>query len=130
MIKMMRSSGASRFPRTFKHVRISYPRYLGSPIERLRIQGEESIAERGERSVHYIQGPLATWEVNPKYKDYNFIEVRWPGPIPEDEEFIDAFKEDPDSACGKYFCQPTLDDAYSATSTQLTAVSPTNSAAG
>lgn len=110
MLKMMQSSGASRFYRTYKHARISYPRYMNSPIDRLRMKAEEDIAQKaaeGKLSVHYSLGPLATWEVNPRYDKMERITIpECPIPIPNTQAIIEEFQEDPDNASCKYLARP------------------------
>lgn len=90
ILDMMESSGQSRF-RTFKNVRISYPRFVGSPIMRLMAQGEKSI-KQNPRSRHYTSGPYATWEVNP---------------IRKKSDFLQAYEDNPDLARAKYECKPS-----------------------
>jgi hypothetical protein len=92
ILKMLRTSAATRFPETYKNVRISYPRYLGSTIQRLTVEAKEDIRARGDASRHYVSGPLATWEVNPRVK----------GP----EAFADDYNEDPVMARAMYECKP------------------------
>ncbi len=92
ILKMLRTSGATRFPQTFKNVRISFPRYLGSTIQRLTAEAREDIKNLGAASRHYVSGPLATWEVNPRVE----------GP----ESFADDYREDPVMARAMYECRP------------------------
>jgi intein/homing endonuclease len=92
ILNMMRSSASTRFPEVFKNVRISYPRYLGSTIQRLTHEGREDYQERGRKSRHYVSGPLATWEVNPRVKGR--------------EAFDEDYREDPIMARAKYECKP------------------------
>ena len=66
VLAMLQTSASTRFPEVYKVVRISYPRYLGSTIQQLRARGEADIEEQGEASRHYVSGPKATWEVNPR----------------------------------------------------------------
>ena len=66
VLAMLQTSASTRFPEVYKMVRISYPRYLGSTIQQLRARGEADIEEKGEASRHYVSGPKATWEVNPR----------------------------------------------------------------
>jgi hypothetical protein len=92
ILKMLRSSGITRFPRTFKNVRISYPRYKGSTIQKLTAEARDDIKALGQRSRHYVSGPLATWEVRP---------------VPGGREaFADEYREDPVMARAKYECKP------------------------
>lgn len=92
ILNMMRTSGATRFPETFKNVRISFPRYLGSTIQRLTDDARADIKEHGKRSRHYVSGPLATWEVNPRVKGR--------------ESFAQDYRDDPVMAKAKYECKP------------------------
>jgi len=89
---MMRTSSATRFPEVFKNVRISFPRYLGSTIQRLTTEARADMEENGIDSRHYVSGPLATWEVNPRVKGR--------------EAFAGDYKEDPIMARSKYECKP------------------------
>lgn len=92
ILNMMRTSSSTRFPEIFKNVRISYPRYLGSTIQQLTQQSREDNKERGLKSRHYVSGPLATWEVNPR--------------VPGREAFAEDYREDPVMARAKYECRP------------------------
>lgn len=101
VLNMLRSSATTRFPgRTpeeapvFKNVRISYPRYVGSPIERLVADGKRDIELMGDKSRRYVSGPLATWQVNPR--------------VHGKEAFADDYREDPVMARAKYECAPAL----------------------
>jgi hypothetical protein len=93
VLAMLQSSAATRFAQTYKVVRISYPRYLGSTIQQLRVKGEQNIAEKGDESRHYVSGPKATWEVNPR--------------VPGKHVFQDDYDEDPVMAAAKYECKPS-----------------------
>jgi hypothetical protein len=92
ILDMMRSSSRTRFPRTFKNARISYPRFKGSTIQQLTARGRADNLQNGENSRIYVTGPLATWEVNPRVS----------GP----EDFREDYDEDPDMARAKYECKP------------------------
>jgi hypothetical protein len=92
ILKMIEGSAASRFPKTYKRVAISYPRYIGSTIQKLTAQARASIAARGKSSNHYASGPHTTWEVNPRIK----------GP----EDFAEKYAEDPVEAASMYECKP------------------------
>jgi hypothetical protein len=94
ILDMLEGSASSRFPETFKRVSISYPRYKGSMIQRLTAQGNASIEKYGEASTHFVSGPLATWEVNPR--------------ISGKEAFAEKYAEDPEKAAAMYECKPTL----------------------
>lgn len=92
ILKMMHSSGSTRFPEVFKQVRISYPRYLGSTIQTLTAAAKLDIDTNGIDSRHYVSGPLATWEVNPRVKGRS--------------AFAEDYKEDPIMARARYECRP------------------------
>jgi hypothetical protein len=92
ILNMMRTSSSTRFPEVFKNVRISYPRYLGSTIQRLTDEAREDYKERQIKSRHYVSGPMATWEVNPR--------------VPGREAFAEDYREDPVMARAKYECRP------------------------
>ena len=49
----------------FKNVRISYPRYLGSTIQRLTDAGPRRLRRTRTRRRHYVSGPMATWDSQP-----------------------------------------------------------------
>lgn len=92
ILNMMRTSGSTRFPEVYKQVRISYPRYLGSKIQQLTAEAKKDIEEKGIDSRHFVSGPLATWEVNPRVKGK--------------EAFAEDYREDPLMARSKYECRP------------------------
>lgn len=92
IMNMMDSSASTRFPDIYKLVAISFPRYLGSPIMAAIDEGNEDIAEQGEKSTYFVSGPYATWEVNPRVT----------GP----EKFAAQYKKDPIEAKAKYECIP------------------------
>lgn len=92
ILNMMRTSASTRFPEVYKNVRISYPRYLGSTIQKLTEDARADVAERGLKSRHYVSGPMATWDVNPR--------------VPGREAFADDYREDPIMARAKYECKP------------------------
>lgn len=93
VIEMLRTSASTRFPKTYKNVRISYPRYLGSPIQKLVDEAKRDIDAKGASSRHYVSGPKCTWEVNPR--------------IAGKEDFEDDYNEDPAMAAAKYECKPS-----------------------
>lgn len=106
ILSMIHSSASTRFPLTFKEMRISYSRYVGSAIMRLQESALADIARNGENSKHYVSGPLCTWEVNPKFRDVAMVEVPGidrPVPVVYEQDFLD----DPVSAKTKYMCQPS-----------------------
>ncbi len=92
ILNMMRTSGSTRFPEVFKQVRISYPRYLGSTIQRLTDEGQKDVDENGIDSRHFVSGPLATWDVNPR--------------VTGKHAFAQDYAEDPVMARAKYECRP------------------------
>lgn len=93
ILEMLRTSGSTRFPETFKNVRISYPRFLGSMIQTLTSDAKKDITKKKDASRHYVSGPLATWEVNPRVKGK--------------EVFSDDYDTDPVMAKAKYECRPS-----------------------
>ncbi len=99
ILKMLKGSASTRFPQTYKRVTISYPRYVGSTIQQQTDEGRASIKEFGEKSIHYVSGPLATWDVNPRIKGK--------------EDFAEDYRNDPDEAASMYECKPKrATDAY------------------
>lgn len=93
ILEMLQTSASTRFPQTYKTVRISYPRYKGSTIQQLVAKGEADIAVKGGESRHYVSGPLSTWDVNPRIKGK--------------DDFADDYEADPVMAAAKYECKPT-----------------------
>lgn len=93
VLEMLQTSASTRFPKTYKNVRISYPRYLGSPIMKLVDDAREDLRDSGPKSRHYVSGPKCTWEVNPRIT----------GP----EDFSDDYKKNPAMARAKYECRPS-----------------------
>ncbi len=93
ILNMLRTSGSTRFPEVYKNVRISYPRYLGSTIQRLTAEAKADVAANGIDSRHYVSGPLATWEVNPRVEGKH--------------TFAADYAEDPVMARSKYECRPS-----------------------
>lgn len=92
ILDMLRTSATTRFPQTFKNVHISYPRYLGSTIQRQVARGRADNEAKGEASRYYVSGPLATWEANPR--------------ISGKEAFAEDYEKDPALAEAKYECKP------------------------
>jgi intein/homing endonuclease len=92
IMEMVGTSGSTRFPETHKMVCISFPRYLGSTIQKLCAEGRKDIEDDPEGSPYYVSGPLATWEVNPTKKKWMFLK---------------DYKKDPIAAAAKYECNPT-----------------------
>lgn len=94
ILDMLKSSAGTRFPDTFKRVAISYPRYLGSPIMNLIEEGKKSIKEEGDKTIHFVSGPYATWEVNPRISG------------PDAPSLRDHYAIDPRKARAMYECKP------------------------
>jgi hypothetical protein len=106
ILDMMRTSSSTRFPRTFKNVRISYPRYLGSAIQRLTAQSREDIEKRGDKSRHYVSGPLPTWEVNPNFDQFERVAVEGSDELVP-AIYVEDYEEDAAMAKAKYECKPS-----------------------
>lgn len=92
ILKMLKGSASTRFPRTYKRVAISYPRYVGSTIQRQVEEGRRSNEKYGDKSIWYVSGPHATWEVNPR--------------ISGKEDFAEDYDKDPIEAASMYECKP------------------------
>jgi hypothetical protein len=92
IMKMLKTSAKTRFVHSHKIVAISYPRFLGSYIQKLTKQGEKDIAKKSTESKHYVSGPLATWDVNPR--------------VESKKAFSDDYAEDPVTARSMYECAP------------------------
>lgn len=105
IIKMLQSSSRTRFPRTFKNVRISYPRYHGSPILKLHEESKNDIEAKGTNSKHYIIGPMPSWEFNPLLARTTFVPVEG-SPIEVPEELAEDFEKEPEWARAAYLCVP------------------------
>jgi len=99
ILNMIESSAMSRFPENYKRIAISFPRYLGSTIQRLTHEAKADIEKYGDNvSIFFASGPWATWEVNPTKKK---------------EDFAAKYREDPDEAAARYECKPSrATDAY------------------
>lgn len=109
ILSMLKTSGATRFPETYRLAQISFPRFKGDAIESAILKGRADNAAKGEKSRFYVSGPAATWEVNPRYAKFDRIEV--PGatqPIPDVPTFIEDYENDPAEARAKYECKPEL----------------------
>jgi hypothetical protein len=105
IIKMMRTSSLTRFPQTFKNLRISYPRYYGSPILTLHAAAMDNIAKKGEESRHFVVGPMPSWEFNPLLARSEFKTIPQ-SPIPVPIELVEDFENDPDWSRAAYLCRP------------------------
>lgn len=108
ILTMLHTSASTRFPETFKRVAISYPRFLGSTIQKLTEGAYNDIEALGEASGEYVSGPLLTWQVNPRYD--RFKRVSHPNTtelIPDLAAIKKDYNDDPDMAKAKYECRPT-----------------------
>lgn len=105
ILKMLSSSAITRFPQTFKNVRISYPRYHGSPILRLHEEAQEDISKYGDASKHFVIGPMPSWEFNPLLARSRFIEHP-ESAVPIPEELREDFDKQPAWARAAYLCDP------------------------
>ncbi len=92
ILTMMESSAKTRFPEVYKRVAISYPRYLGSTIQKLTEKAQQKIKENPTGSQYYCSGPYATWDVNPTKTRAMF-----------DNDFAD----DPIEAAARLECKPS-----------------------
>lgn len=92
LMKMLRTSGRTRFPRNFKVVAISYPRFKNDAIQQLCASGRADNEKYGEESRVLVSGPLATWEVNPR--------------IRSKDDFREDYEDDPAMARAMYECLP------------------------
>ena len=93
ILDMLKTSASTRFPDTYKRVAISYPRYLGSTIQKLTKEGRDSNERYGDKSIHYVSGPNATWEVNPR--------------VTGKDKYSEDYDKDPLGSAAKYECKPT-----------------------
>jgi hypothetical protein len=93
ILNMLRTSGRTRFPEVFKNVRISYPRYKGSMIQVLTGRARKDNDEFGDVSRHYVSGPKATWEVNPR--------------VTGKSVFAEDYRDDPILSEARYECNPS-----------------------
>lgn len=91
ILNLLRSSMMTRFPKTGKNVRISYPRYKGSMIQQLVAEARKEQERRGQATRHYVSGPLPTWVVNP---------------LRSREDFAQEYEDDPVLARARYECDP------------------------
>ncbi len=88
--QMLRTSGRSRFPATFKAIFLSWTRFKGDYIEKLYAEGETELAQLGDRSEWYISH-RATWEANPSKKR---------------SDFESDYRKNPEDSKAKYECLP------------------------
>lgn len=108
ILTMLHTSASTRFPETFKRVAISYPRFLGSTIQKLTQGAREDVELLGDASGEYVSGPLLTWQVNPRYD--RFKKVTHPNTtelIPDLAAIKKDYNDDPDMAKAKYECRPS-----------------------
>jgi hypothetical protein len=105
ILRMLRSSGVSRFSRTFKNLRISYPRYYGSPIMTLYRTAKKDIQKKGEKSRHVVVGPMPSWDFNPLTAAQERVVIP-ESPIPVPIDLVPDFQEDPPWARAAYLCLP------------------------
>jgi hypothetical protein len=97
ILTMLQTSASTRFE-TYKNIRISWPRYLGSKIQELVKEGKEDNDEYGTdpvtgQSRHYVSGPYATWVVNPRVRSK--------------DQFAKDYRDDPVMARARYECEPS-----------------------
>lgn len=93
ILDLLRTSARTRFPKNFKNVAISYPRFKGDAIQQLTQQGLDDNEAKPKTSRIYVSGPLATWDVRPGI---------------EREDFQDDYDRDPVGSRSKYECLPEL----------------------
>lgn len=109
ILDMLRSSATTRFPQSFKLAQISYPRFKGDAIQQAIAVGEEDIKEYGAESVYYISGPYATWNVNPRFEQFERVEVEGATePVPNLASIVKDYRKNPAYARAKYECKPEL----------------------
>lgn len=109
IISLLRTSGSTRLPETYRIAQISFPRYKGDAIEQAILKGAADNLKNGDKSRHFVSGPHATWDVNPRYDKYERVE--YPGasePIPDLQNFKDDYDDNPAEARAKYECKPEL----------------------
>lgn len=109
ILSMLKTSGSTRFPETYRLAQISFPRFKGDAIEQAIIYGKADNEKKGAASRHYVSGPHATWVVNPRYDKYKRVEVVGATqPIPDLPMFLDDYEKKPSEARAKYECLPEL----------------------
>jgi hypothetical protein len=112
ILGMIRSSASTRFPVTYKIVRISYPRYLGSTIQVLTNDARKDNEAHGATSRHFVDGPKATWEVNPRVQQPCGRHLAYQAGCQgcwdaSKAVFREDYEEDPLFAAAKYECRPS-----------------------
>jgi hypothetical protein len=109
ILSMLKTSGATRFPETYRLAQISFPRYKGDAIEQAITVGTADNVKNGDASRYFVSGPLATWEVNPRYDRYERVEIAGASqPVPDLPLFHEDYAKDPAEARAKYECKPEL----------------------
>lgn len=106
ILTMLKTSASTRFPYTYKFMRIAYPRYEGSTIQRLTKEADAIVAAQGAFASHYVDGPADTWDVNPRFNGMDRVVVpHCDVPVPKvyEQDFLD----DPAEANAKYRCRPS-----------------------
>lgn len=110
ILDMLQTSASTRFPTTYKNLRISYPRYDGSAIQTLRKAGQADMELRGPASRRYAVGPTFTWDFNPRFKNEPMVSVPCcPELVPQTYE--QDFLDEPEMSMAKYMCRPTRSSA-------------------
>lgn len=104
---IVRSSAGTRFPESYKVAAISYPRFLHDPIQNLCAEAESDLADHGDKSIYYVSGPLATWDVNPRYDKYERVTIpESTEPVPNVPDIITQFRNNAALARAKLQCKP------------------------
>ena len=133
ILSMLKTSGSTRFPETYRLAQISFPRFKGDAIESAILKAKADNLAKGEDSRFFASGPHATWVVNPRYDKFEKIEVAGATQlVPNLPVFISDYEENPAEARAKYECKPELaenrflsnDDAIFAAFSELRAVEP------
>lgn len=108
LVNMLRSSATTRFELTYKLAQISFPRRKGDAIEQALADAKQSIEKFGDLSTKYASGPLATWDVNPRFNKYERIAMpgSYFGTIPNVASYREQYETDPVEARAKYECAP------------------------
>lgn len=109
ILEMLRSSATTRFPKQFKLVQISYPRFEGDAIQQATKTGNDDLVKRGQSSVYYVSGPLKSWDVNPRLAALPRVTVPGAGePVPDVPSIVKDYEDNPAYARGKYECAPSF----------------------
>ena len=91
IVNFLQTSSSSRFPTTYKVAQISFPRFANDAIEKAVALGNKSIKEEGDKSIWFVSGPHATWEVKPGLTK---------------ESFKAQYDADPETADAMLACKP------------------------